>query len=238
MNSETRTLGERLREMVNHPTASITSRWFHGGVLVIIVYSIVTLSVETLPDLPPETRAFLAVSNGVVAALFVAEYALRLYCAPVRWRYVVSFYGLVDLLVIVSLCLAAIVDVRGLRALRLLVLVRLLKLVRYIRAIDRFKRALLDIKEELVLFYSVMLLVLYLSASGIYFFEHHAQPEVFASIFHSLWWAVITLTTVGYGDVHPITPGGQAFTCLVLLLGLAIVAVPAGLLAAALANTR
>ncbi len=73
---------------------------------------------------------------------------------------------------------------------------------------------------------------------GIYYFEHQAQPEEFASIFHSLWWAVATLTTVGYGDVYPITTGGRIFTFVVLLIGLGIVAVPAGLLASALAKAR
>jgi voltage-gated potassium channel len=79
---------------------------------------------------------------------------------------------------------------------------------------------------------------LYLSAVGIYFFEHQAQPEQFKSVFHCLWWAVATLTTVGYGDVFPITAGGRIFTFFVLMVGLGIVAVPAGLVASALSQAR
>jgi voltage-gated potassium channel len=80
--------------------------------------------------------------------------------------------------------------------------------------------------------------VLYLSAIGIYHFEHDAQPDKFSSVFDSLWWAVVTLTTVGYGDVFPITPGGRLFTFIVLVMGLGVIAVPSGLLASALSRVR
>ena len=81
-------------------------------------------------------------------------------------------------------------------------------------------------------------IILYLSAAGIFFFENKAQPEVFTSIFHSLWWAVSTLTTVGYGDIYPITVGGKIFTFFILMIGLGIVAVPTGLLSSALSKAR
>ena len=79
---------------------------------------------------------------------------------------------------------------------------------------------------------------MYLSAVGIYYFEHEAQPELFQSIFHCLWWAVTTLTTVGYGDMYPITAGGKIFTFMILTIGLAVIAVPTGLFASALAQDR
>ena len=82
------------------------------------------------------------------------------------------------------------------------------------------------------------MMLLYLSAVGIYYFENTAQPEVFKSFFHSLWWAVTTLTTVGYGDVYPITIGGQIFTFFILMIGLGVVSVPAGLLALSLSKAR
>ena len=86
----------------------------------------------------------------------------------------------------------------------------------------------------MILFSVVVSLLLYLSAVGIYYFEHEAQPDKFVSIPHSLWWAVATLTTVGYGDIYPVTGGGRFFTFLVLMLGMGIVAVPTGLVASAL----
>ena len=94
------------------------------------------------------------------------------------------------------------------------------------------------VREELVLFIGVSLMLIYLSAVGVYYFEHDSQPEQFASVFHSLWWAVVTLTTVGYGDVYPVTLGGRLFTFVVLFLGLGIVAVPTGLIASALSKAR
>lgn len=89
-------------------------------------------------------------------------------------------------------------------------------------------------KEELILFFITTLFIIYIAAVGIYYFENAAQPENFKSVFHSLWWAVATLTTVGYGDIYPITVGGRFFTFLILMVGLSIVSVPAGLLTSAL----
>ena len=99
-------------------------------------------------------------------------------------------------------------------------------------------KAIFIAKEELIIFSAVTLMLLYLSAVGIYHFEHAAQPENFKSIFDSLWWAVATLTTVGYGDVYPITLGGRMFTFVILMLGLGVVAVPTGIIASALASVR
>ena len=89
-----------------------------------------------------------------------------------------------------------------------------------------------------MVFLGIAVMLIYLSAVGIYYFEHDAQPDLFASVFHSLWWAVVTLTTVGYGDAFPVTLGGRIFTFAVLMAGLGIVAVPTGLLASALARVR
>ena len=134
--------------------------------------------------------------------------------------------------------IASGLDLRAVRVFRLLRLFRILKLLRYSQAINRFHRAFIIAKEELILFTLVSLILLYLSAVGIYFFENAAQPEQFKSVFHSLWWAVATLTTVGYGDIFPITAGGRIFTFFVLMIGLGIVAVPAGLVASALSQAR
>ena len=90
----------------------------------------------------------------------------------------------------------------------------------------------------MVVFFSATAILLYVSAVGIYYFEHEAQPEHFQSIIHSLWWAVIKLTTVGYGDVYPITMGGKLFTFVILMCGLGIVAIPAGLIASLMSKVR
>jgi voltage-gated potassium channel len=130
------------------------------------------------------------------------------------------------------------IDLRSIRAFRLLRLFRIFKLARYSMAVRRFHRAFAIAREELVLFGTAALIVLYLSAVGIYYFENAVQPEKFSSVFASLWWAICTLTTVGYGDIYPITTGGRVFTFFVVIVGIGLVAVPSGLLASALSKAR
>lgn len=193
---------------------------------------------ETLPNLSPGTKNVLRIIEIFTVTVFSLEYLLRLFVADNKLRFIFSFYGLIDLLAILPFFITPAFDLRTLRAFRLLRLFRAFKLVRYSKALTRFHKAFLIAKEELILFGSFSLLVLYLSAAGIYFFENKEQPEVFASIFHSLWWAVATLTTVGYGDIYPVTAGGKVFTFFILMAGLGIVAVPTGLISTALSKAR
>lgn len=207
-------------------------------ITVLIIYSVVCYSIETLPDLGATTLQFLSYSEIVVVSIFTIEYLYRVYASPNRVKFVFSFYGLIDLLAILPFYLATAVDLRTLRLMRLLRLARLLKLARYNSAIKRFSKAIYLVKEELIIFTLASFVMIYLAAVGIYHFEHSAQPAVFRSIFDALWWAVSTLTTVGYGDIYPITTGGRVFTFLVLMLGLGLVAVPTGIVASALSNIR
>jgi voltage-gated potassium channel len=144
---------------------------------------------------------------------------------------------IIDFLAILPFYLALGVDLRSLRALRFLRLFRIFKLMRYNRALAHFSRAINRAKEEILLFLFLTLILIYFSAVGIYYFENTAQPEHFSSIFDSLWWAIITLTTVGYGDVYPITVGGKVFTFFILMIGLGIVAIPTGIISSALTKS-
>lgn len=213
-------------------------RLFDLGIQALIVVSLVTFSLETLPNLSPETYRRLHVVEVATVSIFTIEYGLRLLTADRPWAFATSFFGVVDLLAILPFYVGMGADLRSLRAFRLLRLFRAAKFVRYSKAIRRFHRALLIAREEIVLFLCVTLLLLFFAAVGIHHFEHDVQPETFASVFHSLWWAVATLTTVGYGDVYPITAGGRAFTFFVLIVGLGVISVPAGLVASALSKAR
>lgn len=166
--------------------------------------------------------------------VFVAEYAARIWLARRRLGYLVSFYGLLDAVTILPYFLIPVFGWEELRCLRLLRLLRLSKAVRYTEAMQRFGQALSQARGEAIVFLCATATVLYAASYGIWFFEHEAQPEVFATIFHALWWAVATLTTVGYGDVYPITTGGKIFTSVIAFLSLGVVASLAGLVASAL----
>lgn len=204
----------------------------------LIVVSLITFSLETLPNLNPNFRRVLRLVEITTVAIFSLEYLLRIWVADNKLRFVFSFFGLIDLLAILPFYFSTGVDLRAVRSFRLLRILRILKLVRYSKAIRRFKIAYSLVKEELVLFFFMAMILLYLSSVGIYYFEHNAQPKAFASIFHSMWWAIVTVTTVGYGDVVPVTVGGRIFTFFVLLVGIGTVAVPTGLLASALSKAR
>ena len=230
----------RLRTIVNS-TDTWEGRAFDWAIIVLIFYAIATLTYETVPALSENARQFLWVSEVVVTALFTLEYGARCYLAERKRDYLFSFYGLIDFVAVLPFYLALVLGtevgvLRALRAFRLLRIFRLLKLFRYNRASDRLLRALWECKEEFILFFFMTLILLFISAAGIYYFEHPGQPEDFSSILHSLWWAVVTLTTVGYGDVYPITLGGRIFTFIILLIGLGVVAAPAGLIASALSK--
>lgn len=204
----------------------------------LILVSLVDFSIETLPGLSDDTRRLLWLVETTTVVVFTAEYLLRLLVADRKIEFATSFFGVIDLLAILPFYLSLGFDMRSVRAFRLLRLFRILKLARYNAAVRRFHRALLIAWEELVLFGIVAVIVLYLAAVGIYHFENEAQPDAFASVFHSLWWAVATLTTVGYGDIYPVTVGGRVFTFVVLIVGLGIVSIPAGLIASALSKAR
>ena len=206
---------------------------FNWTVQGLIFISVITLSLETVPALTFYKSDFKIIENTLLI-LFVIEYLLRLFVAKKTMKFIFSFYGMIDLLSIApSLVTLGIIDLRFMRSLRFLRVIRILKLARYTQAMDRLKKAFMDIKEELIVFFILTCIILYISAAGIYFFEHEVQPENFKSIFHSLWWGVTTLTTVGYGDVYPITVGGRIFTFFILIAGLGIVSVPSALLASA-----
>jgi voltage-gated potassium channel len=213
------------------------SKIFAIFIQVLILISIVTFTIETIPDLKPQTRSILYAVEVFSVIVFTIEYILRIYVTDKKLKFIFSFFGIIDLLAILPFYLSFGVDLRSLRALRFLRLFRILKLVRYNRAMNHFASAIKSAKEEIFLFLFITIILIYFSAVGIYYFENKAQPEHFSSIFDSLWWAIVTLTTVGYGDVYPITVGGKVFTFFILLIGLGIVAIPTGIITSALTKS-
>ncbi len=210
------------------------SKSFAFFIQFLIVLSVITFSVETLPNLKPQTKAILNSIEVFCVVVFTLEYLARIFVSDRKLKFIFSFFGLIDLFAILPFYLSFGLDLRSLRVLRMFRLFRLLKLVRYNRAMRHFAKAMLLAKEQIILFMGVTLVLIYFAAIGIYYFENEAQPEHFSSIFDSLWWSIVTLTTVGYGDVYPITVGGRIFTFFILLIGLGIVAIPTGIISSSL----
>lgn len=236
------TLRSRIQQIVEG-TDTRAGRAFDWTMLTLIIYSIITVTVETEPDLSDPMVRFLNISEALVTLIFTAEYLLRYHIADRKRDYVLSFGGIIDFLAIspfyITLALGyGGIDLRAIRAFRLLRILRLLKVGRYSTAMNRMKRAFEIARAELIVYLFLTVILLYIAATGIYYFESSAQPETFKSIAHSLWWAVTTLTTVGYGDAYPITFGGRLFTFFVLMIGLGIVAAPAGIISSALSQAR
>jgi voltage-gated potassium channel len=228
---------DRLRRIVEE-SDTLAGKSFDLTIQFLIICSLISFSIGTIPDLSETTIAILDLFEIVTVIIFTLEYLLRVFVARIKTHFIFSFFGIIDILSILPFYLAIGMDLRSLRAFRILRLVKILKLARYSSALRRFRLALTKAKEELILFSMLTLITLYMAGVGIYYFENSAQPEYFQSIFHSLWWAVTTLTTVGYGDMYPITMGGKIFTFIVLFIGLGVVAIPAGIVASALSEAR
>ena len=226
----------KLRTVINDNSTK-SGKLFDYIIQLLILMSLVAFALETLPDNSPEFINLLYNFEIFCIVVFSVEYFLRIYVSKKTLNYIFSFYGLIDLIAIIPYYLSSI-DLRFLRMFRVFRVLRSFKLNKYNKALHRFKIAFKLVKEELILFLIVIAILLFIVSAGIYFFENKAQPEVFKSIFHSSWWSVVTLTTVGYGDVYPITVGGKIFTFFVLLIGVGVLTVPAGLVATSLSKAR
>lgn len=227
----------KLRPIIEDNTIK-TGRIFDYCIQALIILSLIAYTIETLPGISEPWLRILHVFEVVCIIIFTVEYILRIFVAKKPFKYIFSFYGIIDFLAIFPFYISSIVDLRAVRVFRIFRVFRALKLVRYSRALNRFHRAAKLVREELVLFLLVTAIFIFLSSAGIYYFEHEAQPDEFHSVLHSFWWAVVTLTTVGYGDVYPITVGGKIFTLFILFVGVGIVTIPAGIVASALSKAR
>jgi len=219
-------------------TETKSGRAFDTVIQSLIVLSLTSYALETLPNLNNDQIFTLKIIELTCIAIFTVEYVLRIWVAEKSTKYIFSFYGLIDLAAIAPFYISTGLDLRSLRAVRLLRILRVLKLVRFNEAIRRIDVAFDLAKAELALFVAASMVVIYLAGVGIYHFENEAQPDLFSSIPDSLWWAIVTLTTVGYGDMYPITAGGRFFTTIILFVGLGLVAVPAGIVSSALSEAR
>lgn len=203
-------------------------KWFDIILMFLIVVSILVVSIETMPNLSPNTKSMLYVIEWILTIFFTIEYILRLYCVYRPMKYAKSFYGVVDLLSILptylSFFLANSQSLMMIRALRLLRVFRIFKLAAYTRQGNFLVKAIKESIPKIIFFLFFILLMVCVFGSIMYLVE----PE-FDSIPKSIYWAVVTITTVGYGDISPQTGLGQFISSLMMIIGYAIIAVPTGI---------
>lgn len=238
----------RVWEILEPPREGDTlSHVFDVALLALIVINVVALLLETMESVRRSAPDLFFWINVISVALFSVEYLLRVwacttdprYSSPVsgRLRWAVTPLALVDLLAVLPFYLPFLgIDLRFMRAARLLRLFRLAKLTRYSRALSVLARVVVRRKEELITSSFVLVLLLLFASSLMYFVEHRVQPQVFSSIPAAMWWAVATLTTVGYGDIYPVTPLGRMLAGVIAVLGIATFAVPTSILGASFAE--
>lgn len=211
------------------------------GLIALVTGNVLAVVLQSVDALDARYRDLFEGFERVSVAAFTAEYLLRIWSAAERaeehggamrsrLRYVFSPMALADLAAIAPFYLSALfsVDLRFLRILRLL---RVLKLTRYSGAMHRFGEVVRSQQSAFATAFALLLLVMIFASSVMYVVEHEAQPEAFASIPSAMWWAVCTLTTVGYGDVTPVTPMGKFVASLITLIGIGMVALPTSILA-------
>lgn len=237
-------LQKRVYFLLESPASDNTARkvviCFIAGMILLNVAAVI---LETKHELFVAYAPYFHLIDLVCVVTFSIEYVLRVWCcvrnssysSPVtgRLHYMMSPLALFDLLALTPFYLPMIIPVefRLLRVLRLLRIFRVLKLGGYSSAFDTFARVLKEKKEEIIIAVIMASLVLILSSSAMYYVEHEAQPEKFSSIPDSMWWGIETLTTVGYGDVYPITPAGKIISAIVAISSIGLFALPAGILA-------
>lgn len=211
---------------------------FDMVLIYLILFSVLAMSLESVQPIKAQYGDYLFWLEWAFTALFTIEYGARIYCAPNRWRYIRSFYGLVDLIAILpsylSLMFAGMNYLLVIRLLRVLRVFRVLKLATYLSEANILARAIRTSRRKIFVFFSSVLVLSVIFGSMMYLVE--GPDNGFTSIPRSIYWTIVTITTVGYGDITPQTPLGQMIAAAAMLTGYSIIAVPTGILTAELTS--
>lgn len=219
------------------------SRFFDIFLIILILLNVCLVIADTfaLPERIKQISGYIEVTSVII---FTIEYFLRIWTADLlypnkkkfvsRIKYIFSFLALIDLLAILPFYLPFLIpiDLRVLRMLRIIRLFRVFKINRYTNALSSIVKVFINKKNELLSSIFVVLLLMIVASVLMYSVENNAQPEVFRNAFDALWWALATLTTVGYGDIYPVTVLGKILSAIIAILGIGLVAVPTGIISA------
>ncbi|MFP4555615.1 MAG: ion transporter [Bacteroidales bacterium] len=239
--------------MIKHKVYRLVEKGDHGSrinltfdyaIMILIVLNVIAIIFETIPEIYKPFQGFLRTFEIISVIIFSIEYILRIYVSDLTYpsssriksafKFIFSAYGLIDLLAIIPFYLPFLtkVDLRFLRMLRLMRFMRILKINRYNNSLNLIWTVFKEKKAELAITGFITLLILIIASFLMYYIEGQAQPDKFPNIVASFWWAIATLTTVGYGDVYPITGFGKFVSGLIAVLGIGLVALPTGLVSA------
>lgn len=221
------------------------SRIFNISIVVLIILNVIAIILESFQDLKDLYEKQFYIFEVFSVAIFTIEYILRLWTAKYKYpdknevnallTYIFSPYALIDLFAILPFYLPFLihVDLRFIRIFRLLRIIRIFKLGRYSKSLKLIINVFKEKRSDLGVTIFVTFILLVIASTIMYYLEHDKQPEAFPNIIASFWWAIATLTTVGYGDVYPITGWGKFISSIIALLGIGMVALPTGILSAA-----
>lgn len=220
------------------------NKTFDHIIMTLIMLSVISIIFESIPEINDKYGKFLLIFDIFSIFVFTIEYGLRIYVAHLthpsnsRWKsikkFIFSSRGIIDLIAILPFYLPFLVkmDLRFIRMLRIVRFLRILKLNRYNNSIKLIADVIKEKKPELMITSFVTFLILLIASFLMYYIEGPHQPEQFSSVLQSFWWAVATLTTVGYGDVYPVTGLGKLISGLIAIMGIGLVALPTGLISA------
>ena len=241
------TLRDKLRIIIFEADTK-AGRRFDVALIVMILLSVLTVMLDSVPEINAQYGQQLYYAEWFFTLLFTVEYAVRLWCIEHSWHYAKSFYGVVDLLSVLptylSLWFPGAQFFLAVRILRVLRVFRVLRMVRYVGEAELIAQALAASRRKIIVFVASVLALMVIFGALMYVVEGGTNPA-FASIPHSIYWAVTTMTTVGYGDITPTTPLGQSLASFIMIMGYGIIAVPTGIVTLELneanrrqANTR
>jgi voltage-gated potassium channel len=213
-------------------------RAFDLTLVVVILAATLTAMLETVPSLTARTHGMLVAAEWIFTGIFTVEYVVRLLCVGKPLRYAVSFYGLVDLLAVLptylSLFFPGSQSLLVIRALRLLRIFRVMKLTRYLVEARALGTAMVESRPKIVVFLTTVIVTVTIVGAAMYLVE--GPENGFTSIPTSMYWAIVTMTTVGYGDISPKTALGQVLASCLMVLGYALIIVPTGIVSAEVAH--
>ena len=214
-------------------------KFFDISLLILILFSVAAVMIESVELYSIKYKNALTLFEWTITAIFSLEYLLRIISVKKPLKYIFSFYGLIDLISLLPTYLGlfmfseSISSIKTIRTIRLLRVFRILKLIRYVKAANTLKQALIASRQRIIVFLLAVLAVATIMGTIIYIIED--SKDGFTSIPRSIYWAIVTLTTVGYGDIAPQTVLGQFFASIIMILGYAIIAVPTGIVSVELA---